>query len=142
LAAEGMELSFWKVALRPGKPLMHGRLGPTRVLGLPGNPVSAYVCAALFLIPLLRRLAGRPDITPPRASARLGRGLPANDEREDYLRATLRVETDGTLVAEPLGIQDSSMMSGLAHADCLILRKPLAPAVGAGESCTILKLAL
>jgi molybdopterin molybdotransferase len=142
LAAEGMALSFWKVALRPGKPLMHGRLGPTRVLGLPGNPVSAYVCAVLFLIPLLRRLAGRPDVTPPRALAKLGRGLPANDEREDYLRATFRVETDGTLVAEPLGIQDSSMMSGLAHADCLIVRKPFAPAAGAGDSCTILKLRL
>jgi molybdopterin molybdotransferase len=142
LAAEGMALSFWKVALRPGKPLMHGRLGATRVLGLPGNPVSAYVCAILFLIPLLRRLAGRSDISPPQGSARLGRDLAANDEREDYLRASLTVEADGTLVAKPLGIQDSSMMSGLARADCLIVRKPFAPPARAGESCTILQLGL
>jgi molybdopterin molybdotransferase len=140
LAAEGMELAFWKVAVRPGKPLMHGRLGRARVLGLPGNPVSAYVCAVLFLIPLLLRLAGRADINPVRGSARLGRGLPANDEREDYLRATLSVGADGTLVAEPLGVQDSSMMSGLARADCLIVRKPFAPAAGAGEACAILRL--
>jgi molybdopterin molybdotransferase len=142
LAAEGMALSFWKVALRPGKPLMHGRLGATRVLGLPGNPVSAHVCAILFLAPLLKRLAGRSDIDPPRGSARLGRDLAANDEREDYLRATLTVEADGTLVAGPLGTQDSSMMSGLARADCLIVRRPFAPAARAGESCTILRLGL
>jgi molybdopterin molybdotransferase len=140
LTAEGMELAFWKVAVRPGKPLMHGRLGRARVLGLPGNPVSAHVCAVLFLIPLLRRLAGRADIAPLRGSARLGRGLPANDEREDYLRATLSVGADGTLVAEPLGVQDSSMMSGLARADCLIVRRPFAPAASTGESCAILRL--
>jgi molybdopterin molybdotransferase len=142
LAAEGMELSFWKVALRPGKPLMHGRLGATRVLGLPGNPVSAYVCAVLFLVPLLRRLAGRPDSASASESVKLGRDLPANDEREDYLRATLGVEPDGTLVASPLDVQDSSMMSGLARADCLIVRKPFAPRAQAGDSGMILRLAL
>ena len=91
-AAEGMALSFWKLALRPGRPLMHGRLGPIHVLGVPGNPVSAFVCAFLFLVPLIRRLAGRGDLSPPTETALLGCDLPENDERVDYLRATL---TDG-----------------------------------------------
>jgi molybdopterin molybdotransferase len=89
LAAEGLALSFWKVALRPGRPMMHGRLGAMHVLGLPGNPVSSYVCALLFLVPLMRRLAGRSDVEPALDIARLGCDLPANDERADYLRATL-----------------------------------------------------
>src|SRR6202795_476302 len=80
-AAEGMALSFWKVALRPGRPLMHGRLGGMQVLGLPGNPVSSFVCAALFLVPLLRRLAGRTDICLPVERATLGCALGPNDER-------------------------------------------------------------
>ncbi len=88
-AAEGMALSFWKVALRPGRPLMHGQLGGMQVLGLPGNPVSAYVCAVLFLVPLLRRLAGRSDLSLPFEPAVLGSALRANDERADYMRATL-----------------------------------------------------
>src|SRR5919109_782152 len=87
LASEGLALSFWKVALRPGRPMMHGRLGSMHVLGLPGNPVSAYVCAVLFLLPLIRQLAGRSDVAPAPDTARLGRDLPANDERADYLRA-------------------------------------------------------
>lgn len=142
LAAEGMDLAFWKVALRPGKPLMHGRLGSTRVLGLPGNPVSAFVCAFLFMVPLVRRLGGRSDIEPAMVQARLGRDLPKNDERQDYLRSTLRHEADGTAVATPLDIQDSSMMTGLAKADCLVIRAPHAPAARAGENCTILPLGL
>jgi molybdopterin molybdotransferase len=88
LAAEGLELAFWKIALRPGKPMMHGRLGGMQVLGLPGNPVSSFVCAVLFLVPLLRRLAGRLDINAEIEDAALGRDLPENDERADYLRAT------------------------------------------------------
>ena len=88
-AAEGMNLSFWKVAMRPGRPLMHGRLGGMQVLGLPGNPVSAYVCAFLFLVPLIRRMSGRSDLAIPTNSAVLGADLPENDERADYLRATL-----------------------------------------------------
>ncbi len=101
LAAEGLELSFWKVALRPGRPMMHGRLGAMHVLGLPGNPVSAYVCAVLFLVPLIRRLAGRADVEPKLEPARLGCDLPANDERADYLRATLAPGPDGLPVATP-----------------------------------------
>ncbi len=106
-AAEGMALSFWKVALRPGRPLMHGRLGGMHVLGLPGNPVSAYVCAVLFFLPLLRRLAGRSDLTLPCETAVLGCALGANDERADYMRATLERRTDGILIATPFRAQDS-----------------------------------
>jgi molybdopterin molybdotransferase len=137
-AAEGMDLSFWKVAMRPGRPLMHGRLGGMQVLGLPGNPVSAYVCAFLFLVPLIRRLSGRSDLAMPTDSAVLGAGLPENDERADYLRATLR-ESDEGLIATPFLIQDSSMMVPLAKADCLIIREPYAPAAAAGSRCVIVK---
>jgi len=140
LAAEGLALSFWKVALRPGRPVMHGRLGDKHVLGLPGNPVSAYVCAILFLVPLIRRLSGRADLSLASESAVLGADLPANDERMDFLRATLRPGPDGALVAAPLPIQDSSMMAALAKADCLLIREPHAPALKAGNRCPIVKL--
>ena len=114
LAAEGLALSFWKVALRPGRPMMHGRLGAMQVLGVPGNPVSSYVCAFLFLVPLIRRLAGRDDVVRVPEPARLGRDLPANDERADYLRATLTAGPDG-LVATPVPAQDSSLMAALGQ---------------------------
>jgi molybdopterin molybdotransferase len=140
LAAEGLALSFWKVALRPGRPMMHGRLGAMHVLGLPGNPVSAYVCAVLFLVPLIRRLAGRQDVEPVLATALLGCDLPANDERADYLRATLAPGPDGTPVATPAAVQDSSMLVPLAAADCLLVREPHAAAAKAGSRCTIIKL--
>jgi molybdopterin molybdotransferase len=140
LAAEGLELSFWKIALRPGKPMMHGRLGSMRVLGLPGNPVSSFVCAVLFLIPLLRKLAGRCDVQHEFEHAVLGRDLPENDERADYLRATLAAGTGDQAVATPLPIQDSSMMAPLARADCLLVREPHAAAAPAGSQCRILKL--
>src|SRR5262249_59528854 len=131
-ASEGMALSFWKVAMRPGKPLMHGRLDGMSVLGLPGNPVSSFVCAALFLVPLLRRLAGREDISLPTARAVLGRALPANDERAEYMRATLATTPDGTLVATPSAKQGSSLQVMLARADCLLIPEPFSPAAGAG----------
>lgn len=139
LAARGMALSFWKVAVRPGRPMMHGVLGGMRVLGLPGNPVSAYVCGFLFLVPLIRRLLGRPQVEAPQESAVLGRALPANDERADYLRATLAHGPQGP-VATPFDIQDSSMLALLAKADCLLIREPFAPAAAAGTPCTIVKL--
>jgi molybdopterin molybdotransferase len=142
LTAEGMELAFWKVAVRPGKPLMHGRLGAMRVLGLPGNPVSSYVCGLLFVSPLLRRLAGRTDIAPPPETATLGRDLPANDERQDYLRSALRDGSAPSPVATPFGPQDSSMMSALASADCLVIRPPYAAPAKAGDACKILRLTL
>jgi molybdopterin molybdotransferase len=134
-AAEGMELSFWRLALRPGRPLMHGRLGAMHVLGVPGNPVSAFVCGFLFLVPLIRRLAGRTDLARPAESAVLGNDLPKNDERADYMRATLH---DG--VATPFPVQDSSMTAPLAKADCLVIREPYEPAAKAGSPCRIVKL--
>ena len=139
LSAEGMAMSFWKVALRPGKPLMHGRLDRLQVLGLPGNPVSSFVCALLFLTPLLRLLQGRTDLEPAFESAVLGCELRANDERADYLRATL-VRPDGNLVAIPFPIQDSSMITPLAKADCLVVRPPHAPAAAAASPCDIIRL--
>jgi molybdopterin molybdotransferase len=139
-AAEGMALSFWKVAVRPGRPLMHGRLGGMQVLGLPGNPVSSFMCAVLFLVPLLRRLAGRTDVALPLTRATLGSALPANDDRADYMRAALARGPDGALVATPYRKQDSSMLAPLAHADCLVGRAPLAPAADAGSPCDILEL--
>jgi molybdopterin molybdotransferase len=141
LAAEGLTLSFWRVALRPGRPMMHGRLNEMQVLGVPGNPVSSYVCAFLFVVPLIRRLAGRRDIERTPEVALLGSDLPANDERTDYLRATLAAGTAG-LIATPLPSQDSSLMAPLAKADCLLIREPHAPAAKAGSECVILKLAL
>ena len=103
-AAEGMTLSFWRLALRPGRPLMHGRIGTTHVLGVPGNPVSAYVCAFLFLVPLIRTLAGRRDLALNIELALLGCDLPENDERADYLRSTLK-DTPQGLMATPFPIQ-------------------------------------
>ena len=137
-AAEGMELSFWKLALRPGRPLMHGRLGAMQVLGVPGNPVSAFICTFLFLVPLIRRLAGRSDLTMPTESALLGCDLPQNDERADYLRATL-TKTPKGLLATPFPVQDSSMVAPLAKADCLLIREPYEPAAKAGSRCMIVK---
>jgi molybdopterin molybdotransferase len=141
-AAEGMALSFWKVAVRPGRPLMHGRLGAMQVLGLPGNPVSAFVCAVLFLVPLLRRLQGRVDLSLPIESAELGRDLSVNDERADYMRATLVKNSMGKDIATPFPLQDSSMMLPLAKSDCLVIREPYAPAAKAGSVCVIVKLPL
>lgn len=138
LKAEGLDLSFWRVALRPGRPMMHGRLGSMHVLGVPGNPVSSYVCAFLFLLPLLRQLSGRSDIEPEPEQAILGRDLPANDERADYLRATLEPGPDG-LIATPVENQDSSLMAPLSQAGCLLIREPHAPAARAGSRCRILK---
>jgi molybdopterin molybdotransferase len=121
--------------------MMHGRLGTMQVLGVPGNPVSSYVCAFLFLVPLIRRLSGRSDIELRPERARLGINLPANDERADYLRATLARGPDG-LVATPLPAQDSSLMAPLARADCLVIREAHAPTAVAGSDCVILKLGL
>jgi molybdopterin molybdotransferase len=136
----GLSVDFWKIAMRPGKPLMFGRLGTTAVLGLPGNPVSALVCGMLFLRPALERLQGLPGDGPTPEPARAGTELAANDGRQDYLRARLTRDADGTLVATPFAKQDSSMMSALAGADCLILRAPAAAAVPVGGVIRIIRL--
>src|SRR6478736_5993660 len=109
LEAEGVELAFWRIALRPGKPMMHGRLGPMRVIGLPGNPVSSYICAFLFMVPLIRALSGREDVHHCIEPALLGSDVSANQARQDYLRARLTPSTDGLPVATPIGHQDSSL---------------------------------
>jgi molybdopterin molybdotransferase len=122
--------------------MLHGRIASMHVLGLPGNPVSAYVCALLFLVPLIRLLTGRADVEPATEPATLGCDLPANDERADYLRARLTVEPGGNSIATPAAIQDSSMLVPLAAADCLVIREPYAPPAVAGSPCRILRLAV
>ena len=139
LVSSGLELGFWRIAMRPGKPLMHGRLGPLRVLGLPGNPTSSVVCAILFLRPLLRALHGEPDpgadLSQP---ARLAVSLRANGIRQDYMRASLSHNADGVLVATPAADQDSSLVKTMARADGLIVRPPHAPSAEAGDPCRVI----
>jgi len=133
LKSKGMELDFWKIAMRPGKPLMFGTLGPTRVIGLPGNPVSALVTAALFVGPAIARMLGLREVGPRVVRARLGCDLPANDQRQDYLRAAVVAGADG-LVATPFGKQDSAMLTALSRSGGLVIRPPHSPAVKAGEN--------
>jgi molybdopterin molybdotransferase len=137
LGEVGLELDFWKIAMRPGKPLIFGRIGATPVLGLPGNPVSSMVCALIFLAPALRAMLGRPARPAAPETALLGRALSKNDERQDYLRSTLTRRDDGQLVATPFDKQDSSMMALLARSDCLVVRPPFAPAAAAGDAVPI-----
>jgi molybdopterin molybdotransferase len=139
LHAEGFAMAFWRIAMRPGKPMMHGRLGGMRVIGLPGNPVSSYVCGFLFMVPLIRALSGRHDVHHKTEAALLGRDLEANDVREDYLRATLE-ERAGLSIATPVASQDSSLLANLAAARALVIRSPFAPAAKAGAPCTIIRL--
>ena len=144
LARQGMDLGFWRVAIKPGKPLMHGRLGSTLLLGLPGNPVSSLVCAILFLLPAIRALSGDPQAgDDPTEDAVLGTDLPANGPRQDYMRATLTLSggTPGLPVAMPHAMQDSSVLSVLADSDALLVRSPHAPSAKAGEACRIIRLA-
>lgn len=141
LRREGMTLGFWKVAMRPGKPLMHGRLGALRVLGLPGNPVSAIVCGVLFVRPLVRALSGdRAAGLPPIEPAVIASPLPANAERQDFLRARLTLRPGSVPEVEAAAVQDSSMLSVLAAAEALIVRAPHAPPAGAGDRCGIIRL--
>jgi molybdopterin molybdotransferase len=138
LMPDGLELDFWQIAMRPGKPLMVGRYRGTPMLGLPGNPVSTLVGALLFLKPALERLCGLAPAPEAPATARLGVALAANDRRQDYLRARLGRAADGTLEASPFEMQDSSMMRLLAEAQCLVIRPPLAPPAAAGALVPIL----
>jgi molybdopterin molybdotransferase len=141
LAGRGMVLDFWRIAMRPGKPLMHGRLGDVPMLGLPGNPVSALVCAILFLLPAIAKLSGLPGDAPVAEPVRLAAKLPANDIREDYVRASLLTQVDGGWVAQPYQTQDSGMISRMAQADALIIRPPFAPACDVGEMVPAIRLA-
>ena len=139
LAALGFELDFWKIAMRPGKPLLAGRIGTTTVIGLPGNPVSAMVCAMLFLLPALDRLQGLPGAPMPLTRARLGAALPANDHREDHIRATLD-DTGAAPIATPFPRQDSSMLRALHQSGALIHRAPNARAAEKDEEILIIRL--
>lgn len=138
----GVELGFYKIAMRPGKPLMFGQLeregkAPLLVLGLPGNPVSSLVCSYVFLAPLVARLAGKAATTYI-AGARLAQDMAANGNRRDYARAALTRNSDGELLAKPLPVQDSSMLTVITRADALLIREPFAEAAKAGDRCQIL----
>lgn len=139
LGAAGLQLDFWKIAMRPGKPLMFGQMHGVPMMGLPGNPVSALVCAWLFLRPLLLAMQGLPSDDDLR-DAVLARDMGANDSRADFIRAKLSTDGQGRLVAEPFPKQDSGMLSRLAWADCLILRAPHAPPARAGEAVRVMPL--
>ncbi|MEM7721880.1 MAG: gephyrin-like molybdotransferase Glp [Pseudomonadota bacterium] len=128
----GMDRAFYKVAMRPGKPLMAGRMGDTALLGLPGNPVSAMVCGHVFLVPMLRAFLGLPTGERRRLTARLGVDLPANGPREHYLRADLMPGNDLPDIT-PFGSQDSSLLTVLAQANALLVRAPHDPARRLGE---------
>ena len=140
LTARGMRLDFWKIAMRPGKPLMFGELGALKVLGMPGNPVSSIVTALLFLKPAVARMLGLARDEAGQVAV-LGKDMPPNDMRQDYVRASLATSADGRRVATPFAPQDSSMLSLIAKAGCLIVRKPHAPAAKAGDSVNIIPLA-
>lgn len=141
LRGQGLELGFWRVALRPGKPLMHGRLGRMAVLGLPGNPVASVVCGLLFVVPAIRALLGDPNAAADRSEpAILGRDLPENDLRQDYLRARIETAPDRLPIVHPERRQDSSMLLILGSAEALLVREPHAPAAKAGEPCRIIRL--
>ena len=140
LAEDGLVLDFWKVAMRPGKPLIFGHLHGVPVLGLPGNPVSTLVCALIFIRPAVEAMLGIARPATPAATAVLGTELAANDQRQDYLRARMAQGPDGRPVATPYAKQDSSMISLIAHADCLVVRAPFAPAAKAGDAVEIIPL--
>ncbi len=135
-----LKVGFWKIAMRPGKPLIYGKYRSAPFLGLPGNPVSAMVCALLYLKPMIFRLLGRMEPPLATVTARLANALPANDQRQDYMRCGLHAEADGSLVAEPFPVQDSSMLRLYAHASGLIVRPPGDPALAAGDAVSVLRL--
>jgi molybdopterin molybdotransferase len=141
LAAHGLDVDFWKIAMRPGKPLMFGMINRLPVLGLPGNPVSALICALLFLRPAIERLCGLPGDPPPAEPARLAAPLKANDHRADHLRAALARDDDGSWLVTPFPVQDSAMLRRLAEAGAVILRPPGAPGLEAGAMVPIIRLA-
>jgi molybdopterin molybdotransferase len=140
LQTRGLVVDFWQIAMRPGKPLLFGNMGAVPVLGLPGNPVSALVCSALFLLPALALMQGLPAAPPPTVSALLGTALQQNDHRADHLRATVATDEQGRLVVTPFPVQDSAMLRRLALADALVLRVPHAPALPAGAEVTVIRL--
>lgn len=142
LGEAGLEIDFWRIAMRPGKPLMVGKFQDALMLGLPGNPVSTIVCAFLFLVPALQQMMGQTVPQPglARFSARLTAPLPKNDRRQDYLRSTITVTETGDRLVTPFGKQDSSMMRMMQSADCLIERPPHADALEEGARVPCLQI--
>ncbi|MEM8743679.1 MAG: gephyrin-like molybdotransferase Glp [Pseudomonadota bacterium] len=140
LKAAGMSLDFWRIAMRPGKPLMFGQMGAQRVLGVPGNPVSALVCSRIFLVPMIDCLLGLNRADAPKRTAILAGPLEQNGPRQHYMRATIELGPDGETRVSPVRSQDSSLMAPLSQADCLIVRMPDAPAASDGERVEILPL--
>lgn len=140
LGKEGLSVDFWRIAMRPGKPLMFGSFSGIPMLGMPGNPVSSMICSYLFLIPALDALRGIIPRRPTRQKALLGHAMKANDQREDYMRATITGEKDGRPVVELFAKQDSSMLSPLSSADCLIVRAPFADALQKGAEVDMIPL--
>lgn len=138
IGEQGLKVGFWRIAMRPGKPLIFGSIAGVPMLGLPGNPVSTMICGLIFLRPLIAKLLGHDDLDIGQSAARIAVDLGANDLRQDYLRATLEAR-DGELWATPFRKQDSSMLSRLAMADCLIVREPHAPALKAGNRVKLLR---
>ncbi len=136
----GLKVDFWQIAMRPGKPLIFGRLGATPMLGFPGNPVSSMVCGMLFLRPALATMLGMEDVEPRVETAILGADLGENDRREDYLRASLSLDGKGNRVATPFPVQDSSNFARLVQADCLVVRAPHAPPAKAGDTVSYIAL--
>ncbi|MGB0551126.1 MAG: gephyrin-like molybdotransferase Glp [Alphaproteobacteria bacterium] len=140
LSEGGMEVNFWRIAMRPGKPLMFGDIRGIPVLGLPGNPVSSLVCAMIFLRPAIARMQGSIEADRDTLSLKIADNLPTNDRRQDYLRATFETDDSGDTLVRSFHRQDSSMMATLTHADGLIVRPPHAPALSAGERVEVLKM--
>jgi molybdopterin molybdotransferase len=140
LETEGFVLDFWKVAMRPGKPLLYGRLGAQHVLGVPGNPVAALVCGYVFLVPMLHRLFGLLTPARPAPEGVLMEALPANGPRAHYLRASSQWTVEGERQVAPFPSQDSSLVAALTRADCLIVREPGAAAAPKGTGVRILPL--
>jgi len=140
LGEKGLAIDFWRIAMRPGKPLMFGAIGETPMLGLPGNPVSSLVCGLVFVSAAIHTMVGRSGKYLETDTARLGRDLPGNDERQDYLRATLTRADDGGLVATPFDKQDSSMLTRLAAAQALVVRAPHAAAAPQGSVVPIVRI--
>ncbi|WP_025898990.1 molybdopterin molybdotransferase MoeA [Sneathiella glossodoripedis] len=140
LGKDGLEIDFWRIAMRPGKPLMFGDLNGTPMIGMPGNPVSSMICSFIFLMPALDILMGRPPSSPPIVPAILSHDLSENDRREDYMRAKIVGEKDGLPVVELFSSQDSSLLSTLSAATCLVKREPFAKALKKGSVVGIIHL--
>jgi len=142
LKAQGFAMDFWRIAMRPGKPLMFAARDRARVLGLPGNPVSTMVCALMFVKPALDRMLGQPGDLVATRPARLAVDLKPNDTREDYVRSKLTSAGDGTLTVEPHPVQDSSMLSVLAWSSALLVRPAHDPARKAGDTVQVIDLSV